>query len=38
MNDGEKSKQDIQHHVDQWIAKNQVKWDGWLEEARSAAK
>tara|TARA_R110001583_G_scaffold66894_1_gene191775 strand:+ start:2657 stop:3688 length:1032 start_codon:yes stop_codon:yes gene_type:complete len=38
MNDGEKSKQDIQRHVDQWIAKNQDKWNGWLEEARSAAK
>ncbi|EHQ14865.1 ABC-type glycine betaine transport, periplasmic subunit [Shewanella baltica OS183] len=38
MNDGEKSKQDIQHHVDGWIAKNQDKWNGWLTEARNAAQ
>jgi len=38
MNEGEKSKQDIQGHVDEWIAQNQDKWNGWLTEARSAAK
>ncbi|MEH6463408.1 MAG: glycine betaine/L-proline ABC transporter substrate-binding protein ProX [Shewanella psychromarinicola] len=38
MNDGEKSAQDIQGHVDEWIAKNQDKWNGWLTEARNAAK
>jgi glycine betaine/proline transport system substrate-binding protein len=38
MNDGEKSEQDIQRHVDAWIAKNQDQWNGWLTEARNAAK
>ncbi|MGI2225276.1 glycine betaine/L-proline ABC transporter substrate-binding protein ProX [Shewanella frigidimarina] len=38
MNEGEKSTQDIQGHVDEWITKNQDKWNGWLTEARSAAK
>ncbi|WP_028583723.1 glycine betaine/L-proline ABC transporter substrate-binding protein ProX [Desulfogranum mediterraneum] len=38
MNDGEKSPKDISRHVDQWIAKNQDKWQAWLAEARKAAK
>lgn len=38
MNQGEKSKKDIAKHVDEWIAKNQDKWNGWLEEARKAVK
>ncbi|BBO91577.1 glycine betaine/L-proline ABC transporter substrate-binding protein ProX [Desulfosarcina ovata] len=38
MNDGEKSQKDIEKHVDEWIAKNTEKWNGWLEAARSAAK
>ncbi len=38
MNDGEKSAKHIEKHVDEWIAKNQVKWNGWLAEARKAAK
>ncbi len=38
MNEGEKGKKDIERHVDQWIAKNQTKWDGWLAEARKAAQ
>jgi glycine betaine/proline transport system substrate-binding protein len=38
MNEGEKSDKDITRHVDQWIAKNQAKWDGWLNEARKAAQ
>ncbi len=38
MNEGEKSQKDIERHVDEWIAKNQEKWNGWLAEARSAAK
>lgn len=38
MNEGEKSQKDIERHVDEWIAKNQAKWQGWLEEARAAAK
>ena len=38
MNQGEKSQKDIERHVDEWIAKNQAKWNGWLEEARKAVK
>jgi glycine betaine/proline transport system substrate-binding protein len=38
MNEGEKSQKDIERHVDEWIAKNQSTWNGWLEEARKAAK
>lgn len=38
MNEGEKSQKDIERHVDQWIAKNQAKWNGWIEAARNAAK
>jgi len=37
MNDGEKSKKDIERHVDEWIEKNSEKWNGWLTEARKAA-
>ena len=38
MNEGQKSQKYIEKHVDEWIAKNQDKWDGWLTEARNAAK
>jgi len=38
MNGGEKSQKDIQRHVDEWIAKNKDKWNGWLAEARKAVK
>jgi len=38
MNEGEKSQKDIEKHVDDWIAKNTDKWNGWLTEARNAAK
>ena len=38
MNEGEKSDKDIAKHVDEWIAGNQAKWNGWLEAARKAAK
>ncbi len=38
MQDGEKSKKDIAGHVKEWIANNQATWDGWLAEARKAAK
>ncbi len=38
MNEGEKSQKDIEGHVDQWISNNQETWDGWLAEARAAAK
>jgi len=37
MNEGEKSQKDIERHVSEWIAKNQQKWNGWLEAARMAA-
>ena len=36
MNEGEKSQKDIERHVDEWIAENQEKWNGWLDEARKA--
>ncbi len=38
MNEGEKGEKDIQRHVDEWIAKNEVKWNSWLDEARKAVK
>ena len=38
MQEGEKSTKDIDRHVKEWIKKNQVQWDGWLEAARNAAK
>jgi len=38
MNEGEKSQKDIERHVDEWISKNKATWDGWLKEARMAAK
>ena len=38
MYEGEKSQEDITRHVDEWIAKNQDNWKGWLKEARKAAK
>lgn len=38
MNQGEKSDKDIARHVDQWIADNQSKWNGWLTAARNAAQ
>jgi glycine betaine/proline transport system substrate-binding protein len=37
MNEGQKSQKDIEGHVDEWIAKNQGKWNGWIAEARKAA-
>lgn len=33
MEAGEDSKADIQRHVDEWIKKNQQKWNSWLQEA-----
>jgi len=38
MQDGEKSQKNIEKHAKDWIKKNQEKWDGWLKEARDAAK
>lgn len=37
MQEGEKSQKDIERHVKAWIAKNQEKWNDWLEAARKAA-
>ena len=38
MNEGEKAQKDIEKHVDDWIAKNQETWNGWLDAARTAAE
>ena len=38
MNEGEKSAKDMARHVDEWITKNQDKWNSWLSAARAAAK
>lgn len=38
MNEGQKSQKDIERHVANWIAKNQSKWNGWLDAARKAAQ
>lgn len=38
MNEGEKSQKDIARHADEWIAKNQEKWNSWIDAARQAAK
>ncbi len=38
MQDGEKSLDDIKRHAKEWIAANQATFDGWLAEARAAAK
>lgn len=38
MQDGEKSQEDIERHAQEWIAKNQDQWNGWLDQARAAAK
>ena len=37
MQNGEKSKKDIERHVQEWIKKNQATWNGWLDAARNAA-
>jgi len=37
MQNGEKSRKDIERHVKEWIEKNQATWNGWLEQARQAA-
>lgn len=38
MQNGEKSQEDIERHVQEWIKANQDKWNGWLKAARAAAK
>ncbi len=37
MQDGEKSQKNIERHAKEWIAKNQEKWNSWLDAARKAA-
>ncbi len=36
--EGENTEKDVERHVTEWIAANQETWDGWLAEARKAAK
>lgn len=38
MRDGEKSAKDIARHTDAWIKANQATFDGWIAEAKAAAK
>lgn len=38
MHAGEKNQKDIERHAEEWIANNQATWNGWLDEARKAAK
>ncbi|SMC71979.1 glycine betaine/proline transport system substrate-binding protein [Fulvimarina manganoxydans] len=38
MQQGQDSEADIEKHADAWIAGHQDQWNGWLEEARAAAK
>ena len=38
MQNGEKSQEDIERHAQEWIAANKEKWNGWLADARAAAK
>ncbi len=38
MSEGEKSKKDIERHVNEWIVKNKSTWNNWLTVARKAAK
>ena len=38
MEEGEKSQEDIERHAQEWIEANKEKWNGWLEDARVAAK
>lgn len=38
MRQGESSMADINRHVDGWIKAHQARFDGWLEQARAAAK
>lgn len=38
MKDGEKSPEDIDRHVSEWIAAHQQEFDSWVEQALQAAK
>ncbi|MDO5290305.1 MAG: glycine betaine/L-proline ABC transporter substrate-binding protein ProX [Pseudomonadota bacterium] len=38
MKDGENKPADLERHVDAWIKAHQKTFDGWIEQARAAAK
>jgi glycine betaine/proline transport system substrate-binding protein len=38
MQNGENKQSDIERHAEAWVAKNRKLFDGWLAEARKAAK
>ena len=38
IHDGENTLEDIQGHVNEWIIKNQKRFDGWIEKSLKAAK
>lgn len=38
MFEGENTEADIERHVNEWVAAHKQEWNGWLEEARRAAK
>lgn len=38
MFEGEDKQEDVERHVDEWIEKNQDKWNAWLAAAKAAAK
>lgn len=38
MHDGEKSQRDIARHTDSWIKAHQKTFDGWIAQARAAAR
>ncbi len=38
MQNGENKEADIKRHAEEWVAKNRKLFNGWLAEARSAAK
>lgn len=37
ITDGEDTSEDLDRHVDEWIAAHQAEYDSWLEQARAAA-
>jgi len=38
MHKGESSEADVERHVGEWIAEHRVSWEGWLRQAREAAR
>ncbi|MCB1918139.1 MAG: glycine betaine/L-proline ABC transporter substrate-binding protein ProX [Rhodocyclaceae bacterium] len=38
MRDGENKPADIERHADAWIRGHQAVWNGWIEQARAAAR